>query len=115
ERDPGTGNLQRDLSASYERVGNALVAGNHRDLSLEPYMMGLAITRQLVESDPGNNQWQDDFASSSERIGDVLVALGKYTDALAPYEQNLTIRRMLADGTPGSIEAQRVLSVAYNK
>ena len=74
--DPGNAGWQRDLSVSYEKVGDVQVAQGNLPAALASYQASLAITDRLAKSDPGNADWQRDLSVSYERVGDVQVAQG---------------------------------------
>ena len=66
-----TGRWQRDLSVSFDRVGNVLVAQGNLPEALKSYRDSLAIRDRLAKSDPGNAGWQRDLSVSYNRIGEV--------------------------------------------
>ena len=68
--DPGNAGWQHDLSVSFERVGDVLVAQGNLPEALKPYRDdSLAIFDRLAKSDPGNAGWQCDLAVCDERLG----------------------------------------------
>src|SRR5258706_9460279 len=71
---------QRDLSVSYDRIGDVLVAQGKLDEALKSYRDSLAIHERLAASDRSNTGWQRDLSVSYDRVGDVLVAQGKLDD-----------------------------------
>ena len=87
---------QRDLSVSYERVGNVLVAQGKLDEALKAYRDGLAIRERLAAADRSNTQWQRDLSGAFKKVGDVLVAQGKLDEALKSYRDGLAIAERLA-------------------
>jgi tetratricopeptide (TPR) repeat protein len=56
--DPGNAGWQTDLSASYDRVSDALLAQGNLPEALTSYQASLAIRDRLAKSDPGNVEWQ---------------------------------------------------------
>ena len=74
--DPGNAGWQRDLSVSYNKVGDVQVAQGDLAGALKSYSDSLAIADRLAKSDPGNAGWQRDLSVSYNKIGDVLVAQG---------------------------------------
>ena len=109
-----TGN-DRDLSASYERVGNVQVAQGDLAGALKSYRDSLAIADRLAKSDPGNAGWQHDLSVSYEKVGNVQVVQGDLAGALKSYRDSLAIRDRLAKSDPGNAGWQRDLSVSLNK
>ena len=87
---------QRDLSVSYDKVGDVLVAQGKLDEALKAYRDGLAIAERLAAADRSNTEWQRDLSVSYDRVGDVLVAQGKLDEALKAYRDSLAIRERLA-------------------
>ncbi|WP_292531845.1 hypothetical protein [Methylocystis sp.] len=108
-------NDERDLSVSYERIGDVQVAQGDLKAALQSYADGRAIRERLAKADPGNAQWQRDLSVSYERIGDVQVAQGDLKAALQSYADSRAIRERLAKADPGNAGWQRDLSVSYNK
>ncbi len=106
---------QRDLSVSYNKTGDVLVAQGDLTTALSRYGSGLEIRARLAKSDPGNAQWQRDLSVSYERTGDVLVAQGDLTTALSRYGSCLEIADRLAKSDPGNAQWQRDLSVSYDR
>jgi tetratricopeptide (TPR) repeat protein len=115
ELDPGNTGWQRDLSVSYEKLGNVAVAQGQLDQAARAYGDGLTIAKKLAASDPGNTQWQRDLSVSYNKRGDVALKQGQFDQAARAYGDGLTIRKTLATSDPGNTEWQRDLSVSYNK
>ena len=57
---------QRDLSVSFEKVGDVQVAQGDLAGALKSYRDSLAIMKRLAKSDPGNAGWQRDLSVSFE-------------------------------------------------
>jgi hypothetical protein len=68
QADPGNAEWQRDLSVSYDRIGDVLVAQGDRAGALKSYRDGLAIRERLAQADPGNAEWQVDVLWSNWRL-----------------------------------------------
>ena len=62
---PSNAEWQRDVSISYDRIGDALKAAGRREEALGSYWKSLAIREKLAASDPGNAEWRDDLHISS--------------------------------------------------
>jgi tetratricopeptide (TPR) repeat protein len=62
---------QRDLTVSYNKVGDVLVAQGKLDEALKSYRDSLAIAERLAASDRSNTAWQDDLQYSISIIGDL--------------------------------------------
>ena len=65
--DPGNAGWQRDLSVSYENVGDVQVAQGNLPAALASYQASLAISDRLAKSDPGNAGWQRDLSVSYDK------------------------------------------------
>ena len=105
----------RDLSASYSKIGDVQVAQGDLAGALKSYRDGLAIIDRLAKSDPGNAGWQRDLSVSYDKVGDVQVAQGDLAGALKSYRDSLAIADRLAQSDPGNAGWQRDLSVSYEK
>ncbi len=114
-REPGNTQHQRDLSVSFDRVGNVLVAQGRGEEALTAYRDSLAIRERLARADPANARWQRDLSISFEKVGDVLVAQGTGEEALTAYRDSLAIRERLARADPANAGWQRDLSVSFEK
>jgi tetratricopeptide (TPR) repeat protein len=110
---PDNAGWQRDLSASYDRVGNVHLAQGDLAGALKSYRHGLVIRERLARSDPGNADWQRDLSVSYDQIGDVQVAQGDLAGALKSYHDSLAIRERLAKSDAGNAGWQRDLWVSY--
>ena len=91
--DPGNAGWQRDLSVSYDKVGDVQVAQGDLAGALKSYRDSLAITERLAKSDPGNAGWQRDLSVSYNKVGDVQMAQGDLAGALKSYRDGLAIAR----------------------
>ena len=56
--DPNNAGWQRDLSVSYNKVGDVLVAQGNLPEALKSYQGSLAIRDRLAKADPNNAGWQ---------------------------------------------------------
>jgi predicted negative regulator of RcsB-dependent stress response len=61
EQDKTNSGWQRDLSVSYQKVGDVLVAQGKLQEALEAYQQTLAIMKRLAEQDKTNSGWQRDL------------------------------------------------------
>jgi tetratricopeptide (TPR) repeat protein len=113
--DPGNADWQRDLSVSYERIGNVLVAQGNLPEAMKAFREGLAIAERLARDDPGDAGWQRNLSVLYDRIGDVLVAQGNLPEALKASRDSLPIAERLARGDPDNACWLRNLSVSWIK
>ena len=110
--DPGNAGFQRDLSISYERLGDLAVAAGDGKAARDYFDKGLGLRKVLAEGDPGNAGFQRDLSISYERLGDLAVAAGDGKAARDYFEKGLGVARSLADGDPGNAGFQRDLIVS---
>ena len=115
QSDPGNARWRRDLSVSYDKVGDVQLAQGNLPEALKSFRDGLAIRDRLAKADPGNAGWQRDLSVSYDKVGDVLVAQGDLPEALTSFRDGLAIGDRLAKADPGNAGWQRDLSVSYIK
>jgi tetratricopeptide (TPR) repeat protein len=68
--DPGNAGWQRDLSVSYNKIGDVQVAQGDLKAALKSYSDDLAIAERLANSDPSNAGWQRDLSVSYAKLAD---------------------------------------------
>jgi hypothetical protein len=95
ESDPKNSQLQRDLAANCEKIGELQIARGEYTATLEGYRTSLSIFRPLTEREPENLRWQHDLVLSYIKVGDVQHAPGEKTTALRIYETTLGIAQRL--------------------
>ena len=78
---------QRELSVSYNKLGDVAVAGGDLVAARQAYEQSLLIRERLAESDPSNSGWQRDLVVSHAKMGDLLVKLNRYDDARATFKK----------------------------
>ena len=61
---------QRDLSISYNKIGDVLVAQGNLPEALKSFRDGLAIADRLAQADPGNAGWQRDLIVSYVKLAE---------------------------------------------
>ncbi|MCP4353283.1 MAG: tetratricopeptide repeat protein, partial [Desulfobacterales bacterium] len=104
---------QRDLSVSYNRLGDVHVqTGNPAD-ALQSHKTDVEISEKLAQADPDSASAQRDLSVSYNRLGDVHVQTGNTADALQTYKNALEIREKLAQADPDSASAQRDLYISH--
>ena len=101
-QDPSNTEWQRDLSVSFNKIGDVQRARGNLDAALEAYGDGLAIAEKLAAQDPSNTEWQRDLSVSFNQIGDVQRARGNLDAALKAYQDSLAIREKLAAQDPSN-------------
>ena len=113
--EPDRADYQRDLSVSYERLGDLLRALGQGETARGYYEKDLAIAERLAGAEPDRADYQRDLSVSYNKLGDLLRALGQGETARGYYEESLAIRERLAGAEPDRADYQRDLSVSYNK
>jgi len=113
--DPGNTEWQRDLSVSYEKLGDVAGAQGQLEAAAQAYRDSLELAKRLVANSPRNTQWQRDLSVSYEKLGDVAGAQGQLEAAAQAYRDSLGIRKQLAASDPSNTQWQRDLSVSYEK
>jgi hypothetical protein len=68
--DPANTDLQRDLSASYQKVGDVLVQLGRPEEALPLYLSSIDITERLAKSDLGDAGLQHDLSVLYQKVGD---------------------------------------------
>ena len=96
--EPDVPRSQRDLSASYSKIGDVQSAQGDLPAALSSYKEDLQIAQKLAARDPGNAQWQTDLVISFWKLAVVLEQQGtpQKREAGAKYQRALEILRPLA-------------------
>ena len=76
EQDKTNSGWQRDLSVSYEKVGDVLVAQGKLQEALEAYQQSLAIAKRLAEQDKTNSGWERDLIVSLFEVATTMAKIG---------------------------------------
>jgi eukaryotic-like serine/threonine-protein kinase len=109
---PGNADGQRELAASYVRVGDALRALGHADECLDSYERALALPGAITPegADPA---WLHTLGGVYNRVALAVAAKGKTGDAVAFARKGLALAERFVAVSPGSPEAQRDLVLAH--
>ena len=98
------------LSESYIKVGDVLMAqGNHVE-ALKSYRDGLAVADRLTKADPGNASWQRHLAISQNRVAVVLAEQGDSSRALDMLQQGRIIIARLVEQAPDNSQLSKDLA-----
>jgi tetratricopeptide (TPR) repeat protein len=89
--DTGNARAQRDLSVSYARIGDVLVAQGNLPEALKSCGDSLAIADRLAKADPGNAGWQRDLSGSYARLALVFSQSGDKARAFDALRQGREI------------------------
>ena len=112
---PNRADYQRDLSVSYERMGDLLRALGQGEQAKTFYEKSLRIRERLAADEPNRAHYQRDLSFSYNKLGDLLRALGQGEQAKTFYEKSLRVRERLAADEPNRADYQRDLSVSYER
>ena len=115
EADPSDAGAQRDLSVSYNKLGDLMRALGDTKQAERFYRDSLAIAERLAQADPSDAGAQRDLSVSYNKLGDLMRALGDTKQAERFYRDDLAIAERLAAGDPSDAGAQRDLSVSYER
>jgi tetratricopeptide (TPR) repeat protein len=113
--EPDRADYQRDLSVSYNKVGDLYRALGQGEQAREAYQQSLDITERLAGAEPDRADYQRDLSVSYERMGDLYRALGQGEQAREAYQQSLDIAERLAQAEPDRADYQRDLVVSLAK
>jgi tetratricopeptide (TPR) repeat protein len=104
---------RRDLSVSYNRLGDVALRLKRTDEALGHFEKALSIREKLAAREPSNAQARRDLSVSYERLGDVALKRDRAEEALRWYRKALAVTQALADAEDA--QAARDLSVGYDK
>lgn len=105
----------RELSLSYNRIGEALSRTERRTDALKAFQLAFDLRRQLADLEQENPEAQRDLAVSYERVGNELFAAGATDEATESYRSAMVIRQRLMADSPEKKDWARDLSVSYEK
>lgn len=116
----GDPELQRELAAAYEKVGDVRggnsSGGSLNDLSgaIDSYTKALRIREALVVANPGNVQARRDLATSHLKIGSRLLDTAEASNGLEHLRKAFTLRLDLTREQPANDDLQFDLAVTRN-
>ncbi|OPY55900.1 MAG: lipoprotein NlpI [Pelotomaculum sp. PtaU1.Bin035] len=113
-RAPDSANYARDLSVSYDKLGDLLLQLGELTQARDYYQESLALCEELRRWVPDSAQYARDLSVSYERLGDLYLQLGELTRARDYYQEVLAIFEELRRRAPDSAKYARDLSVSYN-
>ena len=112
---PENPQMQRDRSASYNKLGDIAEARNDYKAAEGYYSKALEISEKLAEKYPDDPEMQRDLSVSYSRLGDVAKAMNDYKAAEGYYAKALEIFEKLAEKYPEAPNLQRDLSASYHR
>jgi tetratricopeptide (TPR) repeat protein len=113
--EPDRADYQRDLSVSYNKMGDLYVALGQGEAARQAYQGSLEIAERLAKAEPDRADYQRDLSVSYERMGDLYVALGQGEAARQAYQGSLEIAERLAKAEPDRADYQLDLVISLVK
>ena len=92
---PGNTAWQRDLSATYDKLGDVLKAQSRLKEALAAYRISAALAGRNA-AEPGDTGRHGDLALSLIKAGDAAIAQGAFDDGLESYQSSFAISERLA-------------------
>ena len=112
---PDNAQMQRDLSVSYEKLGNIAKARYDYRAAEGYYAKVLEISERLAEKYPEDPQMQRNLSVSYNKLGGIAEARNDYNAAEGYHAKALEIGERLAEKYPDDPKMQRDLSVSYER
>jgi tetratricopeptide (TPR) repeat protein len=113
--EPDRADYQRDLSVSYERMGDLYVALGQGEAARQAYQGSLEIRERLAKAEPDRADYQRDLSVSYNKMGDLYRALGQGEAARQAYQGSLEIAERLAKAEPDRADAELDLVISLVK
>jgi tetratricopeptide (TPR) repeat protein len=114
ESEPGRADYQRDLSISYNKLGDLYQALGQGEQALQLYQRSLDIARRLAESEPGRADYQRDLSVSFQRLGICLAQLDRVAEAAVALERHLQLALDMYQRLSGQVDATVDLAIALH-
>ncbi len=114
-QEPNRADYLRDLSVSYERMGDLERALGNGEAARRFFEKALEIAERLAAQEPNRADYLRDLSVSYNKMGDLERALGNGEAARRFFEKALEIAERLAAQEPNRADYLRDLSVSYNK
>ena len=97
---PDRADFQRDLSVSYNKMGDLMRALGKGEQAQTYFQKALEIRERLASQEPDRADFQRDLSVSYNQIGDLMRALGKGEQAQTYFQKALEISERLASQEP---------------
>jgi non-specific serine/threonine protein kinase/serine/threonine-protein kinase len=115
EKEPSNIDLQRDVAALYDRVGEIKLHASDTRGAFEAFQASLAARRRLTEKGGRDMALTREIAVSLMKLGEASQKLGDINQALKFEYQALSVFRKLAEAEPAEIRFKRDLVLALSK
>ncbi|MCP4593479.1 MAG: hypothetical protein GY842_22305, partial [bacterium] len=91
EKEPDRADYQRDLSVSFNKLGDLQQAMGEGEAARDLFAMSLQIRERLAAAEPDRADYQRDISVSFERLGDLQQAMGEVEAARDLFAKDLAI------------------------
>ena len=112
---PDDAELQRDLSVSYEYIGDVQQQLGELAKAEGAYLKGLLISEKQISLNPKDPDLKRDVAFGYEKLGDVRIAHEKLALAREAYVRSFELYSDNVKALPGNSTVQRDLLVGQSK
>jgi tetratricopeptide (TPR) repeat protein len=112
---PGRADFLRDLSVSYERMGDLMRDLGQGDAARDFFQKDLDLREQLVRQEPGRADFLRDLSVSYSKMGDLMRALGQGDATRDFFQKALDLRQQLVRQEPGRADFQYDLAISYER
>ena len=112
---PDRADFLRDLSVSYNKMGDLLRALGQGEQARAFFQKSLDLRERLARQEPDRADFLRDLSVSYNKMGDLLRGLGQGEQARAFFQKSLDIRERLARREPDRADFLRDLSVSYER
>jgi tetratricopeptide (TPR) repeat protein len=113
--EPDRADYQRDLSVSYNKMGDLYRALGQGESARTSYQRALEIIERLSLSEPDRADYQRDLSVSYNKMGQLYLSLGQLEPALEAFERDLEIAERLASAEPDRADYQVDLAISLTK
>jgi len=115
ELNPDDPELQRDLSVSYEYIGDVQQQLGELAKAEDAYLKGLLISEKQIALNPKDPNLKRDVAFGYEKLGDIRIAHERLPLAREAYMRSFELYSDNVKALPGNSTVQRDLLVGQSK
>ncbi|MFF3208373.1 tetratricopeptide repeat protein [Streptomyces sp. NPDC002962] len=102
----------RDLSISYNQLGDLARASGQAHEAERLYRQSLTIPARLAQAEPGNTEYARDLSISYERLGSMDLDEGRTLEAVGWFQRATTVRRRIFEQESFRVDLAEELGVA---
>jgi tetratricopeptide (TPR) repeat protein len=111
--DPSSAPLQRELAASYFKIGSLLWETGGMAEAARNLEKSVTIRKTLADASPGDRDLQYGLGAAYDRLGMLLLEMGDAEGALRRHQEDLAIIEAMPQAEQRRESVRRRLSVAY--